>query len=63
MAILSRRLILLAILLYEQFIHYTKINLRPNKQLLSTQQQAYQSVLVTSCFDSVLRHSGMLGEF
>ena len=34
---------LLAILLYEQFIHYTKINLRPNKQLLSTQQQAYQS--------------------
>ena len=43
MAILSRRLMLLAaILLYEQFINYTKINLRPNKQLLSTQQQAYQ---------------------
>ena len=43
MAILSRRLILLAILLYEQFIHYTQINLRPDMQLLSTQQQAYQS--------------------
>ena len=53
MAILSRRLILLAILLYEQFIHYTQINLRPNKQLLVTQQQAYQSFLVTSWFDSV----------
>ena len=45
MAILSRRLILLAIFSYEQFIHYTHINLRPNKQLLSTQQQAYQSFL------------------
>ena len=44
MAILSRRLILLTILLYEQFIHYTKINLHPNKQLLSTQKQAYQSI-------------------
>ena len=42
MAILSRRLILLAILLYE---HYTQIILRPDKQLLSTQQQAYQSIL------------------
>ena len=46
MAILSRTLILLAILLFEQFIHHTQINLRPNKQLLSTQQQhAYQSFL------------------
>ena len=45
MAILSRRMILLAILLYEQFIHYTQINLCPNKQPLSTQQHAYQSFL------------------
>ena len=45
MAILSKRLILLAILLYEQFKHYTPINLRLNKQLLSIQQQAYQSFL------------------
>ena len=43
MAILSRRLILLAILLYEQFTHYTQINLCPNNQLLKFQQQAYQS--------------------
>ena len=35
-------------IIYEQFIHYTKIDLRPNKQHLSTQQQAYQSFL--SCF-------------
>ena len=44
MAILSRRLILLAILLYEQFLHLTQINLHPSTQLLSTQQHAYQSV-------------------
>ena len=31
------------IVTYEQCIHYTQINLRPNKQLLSTQQQTYQS--------------------
>ena len=43
MAILSRRLILLAISLYEQFIHYTQPNLSPNIQCLSTQQCAYQS--------------------
>ena len=43
-AILSRRPILLAILLYEQFIHLTRINLRPNTQFLSTQQCAYQSL-------------------
>ena len=45
LAILSRRLILLAILLYEQFVHHTQINLRPNKQPLSTQKHAYQSFL------------------
>ena len=43
MAILSRRPILLAILLYEQFKHLKRINLRPNAQFLSTQQYAYQS--------------------
>ena len=53
MAILSRRPILLAILLYEQFLHLTQINLYSNAQLLSTQQHAYQSFLVTSWFDSV----------
>ena len=46
MAILSRRPILLAKLLYEQFIHLTRINLRPNIQFLSTQQNAYQSFLL-----------------
>ena len=45
MAILSRRPILLAILLYEQFVHLTQINLYSNAQLLSTQQHAYQSFL------------------
>ena len=48
MAILSRRPILLAILLYEQFIYLTQNTLRPNIQFLSTQQQAYQSFLVTT---------------
>ena len=43
MAILSRRPILLAILMNEQFLHLTQINLHPNAQLLSTQQHAYQS--------------------
>ena len=42
-AILSKRPILLAILLYEQFLHLTQINLHPKTQLLSTQQLAYQS--------------------
>ena len=42
-AIMSRRLyILLAILLYEQFIHHTQIYLRPNKQLL-----ALSSILIS----------------
>ena len=43
MVILSRRRILLAILLSEQFLHLTQINLHPNIQCLSTQQHAYQS--------------------
>ena len=55
MAILSWRRIPLAILLYEEFIHLTQITLHvcPNIQLLSTQQHAYQSCLVTSWFYSV----------
>ena len=45
MAILSYRRIPLAILLCEQFIHLTQITLRPNKQLLSSLQNANQSFL------------------
>ena len=53
-AILSRRPILLAVLLYEQFVHLTRISLCPNTQFLSTQQCAlYQSVLVIFWFYSV----------
>ena len=52
---LARRPILQAILLYEQFIHLTQINLHLNIQVLSTQKHAYQSFcfLVTSWFDSI----------
>ena len=55
MAVLSRRLILLAILLYmyEQFRHHTQMNLSPNIQLLSPQQSAYQSF-------SSLKHPGIV---
>ena len=53
MVILSRRLILLAILLYEQSIYLKRINLRPNLQFLSTQPYTYQLYLVTTWFDSV----------
>ena len=42
LASLARRLILLAILLYEQFINYAHIDSHPNKQLFSTRQHAYQ---------------------
>ena len=42
MAIFSRLPIRLAILLYEQFIHLTQINLLHNMQFLSIQQYAYQ---------------------
>ena len=45
MAFLSRILILLAILLYEQFIHHIQAGLRPNTQYLSAQQYAYHSFL------------------
>ena len=43
MANLSRRPILLAILLCEQFIHLIWINSRHNIQFLSTQQRAHMS--------------------
>ena len=35
--------VVFCILLYEQFIHYTLINLRQNMRFLSAQQRAYQS--------------------
>ena len=63
MAILSRRPVLLAIMLYQQFKHHTQINLRPNKQLLSTQQHAYKSCFSYFLLLFRLRHRGMLGEF
>ena len=44
-AFLSRKLILLAILLHGQFIHYTQIILHPNIQLFNAQQRAFQSFL------------------
>ena len=60
MAFLSRILILLAIVLYEQLlvyhtqaIYHTHASLRPNTQYLSAQQYFYQSFLVTSLFDFV----------
>ena len=63
MALLSRILILLAILLYEQYTHHTQASLRPNTQYLSAQQYAYQSFLSYFLILFRLRPSGMLGEF
>ena len=40
----------MAIFIYEQFIQFTQIILRPNTQLLSTPQHTFQSFLVTSWF-------------
>ena len=45
MALLSRILILLAILLYEQYTHHTQASLCPKMQYLSAKQYAYQSFL------------------
>ena len=42
---LSRKLILLAILLHGQFIHYTQISLHPTIHFFNAQQRAYQSFL------------------
>ena len=41
--LMSRRRIPLVTLVFEQLIHLTKITLRPNIQLLSNPQHAYQS--------------------
>ena len=60
-AFFSRRRIPFATLLYEKFIHLTKIPLRPNIQLLSNRQHAYQSLRVTSIPGlipfAILRHA------
>ena len=53
---LSERLMVLTLLLYEQFIHQTQVILCPNMQFLSTQQRAYQSYQVISGLDSVCIH-------
>ena len=45
MAFLSRILILLAILLYEQYIHDTQASICTKMQFLSAQQYAYRSLL------------------
>ena len=42
-AFLSMKLILLAMLLHGQFIHYTQISLYPNIHFCDAQQCAYQS--------------------
>ena len=55
----SRRPMFLAILLNEQFLHLAQINTK----LLSTQQHAYTSFLVTSWFDSVCNTLACLNEF
>ena len=53
----------LAVLLYEQFIHLTQITLRPNIQILSTLQPAYQSFLGYFLVLFRLQYCGTLGEF
>ena len=63
MAILSWRLILLAILLYEQVIDLKPINSRPKIQFLSTQQHAYQSFFGYFLVLFRLRPCDTLGEF
>ena len=63
MAILSLIRIPLAILLYGQFIHLTKITLRPNIQLFSAQQHAYQSFLSYFLVLFRLQYCGILAEF
>ena len=53
----------MAILLYGQFIHLTQITFRPNIQLLSTQQHAYQSFLSYFLVLFRLQYCDILGEF
>ena len=46
MAFPTKKLILLAKLLFEKYIHHTKTSILPNKQYLSAQQyNAYKSFL------------------
>ena len=61
MTFLSRRRIPLAILLYEHFVHLIQITLRPNTQLLSNKQHAYQPFfesLPGSILFAILWHTG-----
>ena len=63
MAVLSGRLILVAVLLYERFMHYARIDLCPNRQRLSTQRRACRSFLSCFLLWFHLRRSGGLDEF
>ena len=54
---------ILAILLYEQILDHTQINLCQNMLPLSTQQRAYQSFQVTSGFDSFFIHVARVVNF
>ena len=63
MATLSWRQLSVAILLYGQFIHLSQITLRPNIQLLSTQQHAYRSFSSYFLVLFRLQYCGILGEF
>ena len=53
----------MAILIFEQFIHYTKIILRPNIQLLSTQRHAYQKFFSYFLVLFRLQYCDTLNEF
>ena len=63
MAFLSRKSILLAILLHGQFIPYTQISLHPYIHFLTAQQSAYQSFLSYFLVGFCFHPSGMLGTF
>ena len=62
LAFLSRKSILLAILLHGQFIHYTKISLHPNIHFFTAKQRAYQSFFSYFLVRFCLHPSGMLGK-
>ena len=61
--ILSRKLILQAVLLHGQLICYTQISLYPNIQFFIAQERAYQSFLRYFLFYFRLHPSCMLGKF
>ena len=63
MIFLSRKSVLLAILLHGQFIPYTHISLHPNIHFFIAQQRAYQSFLSYFLVVFCLHPSGMLGKF